>query len=90
MILEVNKKDIKHIGNTQYADVNGNTLIICNGKTCEIELILLRSILKCFGDEYKIIDTEDFGWDEENPIEEWNIEIQTNLPFDKVRELDKA
>lgn len=45
MILEVNKEDIKHIGNTQYSDENGNTLIICNSKTCEIELILLRSIL---------------------------------------------
>ena len=87
MVLEVEKEDIKHIGNTMSADNDGNTCIICDGDTYHLEVILLRSILKCFGEEYKILSEEDFVWHEDDPMEEWDIEIKTNLPFDKVLEI---
>lgn len=87
MVVEVEKDDIKRIGNTMSADDDGNTCIICNGETSHIEVILLRSILKCFGEEYKILSEEDFVWHEDDTMEEWGIEIKTNLPFDKVLEI---
>jgi hypothetical protein len=81
MNIEVVKEDIRHIGNTQQGDENGNTCIVCNGETSNIEEILLRSILKCFGDEYKILSSNDFVWNEGEPTEKWGVEFHTNLPF---------
>lgn len=59
MNIQVEKKDIRKIGNTCYNE-EGFLAIECDGDTSNIEEILLRSILKCFGDEYKIIETKDF------------------------------
>lgn len=87
MNIEVTKKDIKRIGNTLQGDENGNTCIVCDGETSSIEEILLRSILKCFGEEYKILSSNDFVWNEGDPMEKWDIEFHTNLPFDKVCEI---
>ena len=52
MNIEVKKEDIKKIGNTKYNE-GGFLAIVCDGDTSNIEEILLRTILKCFGDEYK-------------------------------------
>ena len=84
MNIEVQKKDIKHIGHTSFKDDDGNSLIICSGNTYNIEVILLRSILKCFGEEYKIIYTEDWI-DENRDVDSLKIKdvlIKTNLPFE--------
>ena len=76
MNLEVLKKDIKRIGHTTYNE-NGNAAFICNGDTSNIEAILLRNILKCFGDEYEIMSEEDYEGNDE-----FEIVFYTNLPFD--------
>ena len=82
MNIQVEKEDINKIGYTGYKE-NGFLAIICNGDTANIEEILLRSILKCFGDEYKIIKTEVFIWkNEEGEEEVFDILYITNLPYE--------
>ena len=82
MNIEVTKEDIKKIGHTCYNE-DGFLEIMCDGDTYNIEYILLRSILKCFGDEYKIIKTEVFIWkNEEGEEEVFDILYITNLPYE--------
>ena len=81
MNIEVTKEDIKKIGYACYNE-GGFLEIMCNGDTCNIEDILLRSILKCFGDEYKVIKTEDFIWKNEEGEEVYDILYITNLPYE--------
>ena len=82
MNIEVTKEDIKKIGFACYNE-GGFLEIMCDGDTYNIEYILLRSILKCFGDEYKIIETKDFTILGENGEEViFDILFVTNLPYD--------
>lgn len=78
MKIEVKKEDIHRIGNTLYSE-KGNLAVICSGETCNIERILLRNILKCFGKQYKITDSYDFWWGED--ITNVDIVYETNLPY---------
>lgn len=81
MNIEVVKEDIKKIGNAWYNE-GGFLEIMCDGDTCNIEYILLRSILKCFGDEYKIIKTEDYIWENDEGEVVYEILYVTNLPYE--------
>lgn len=81
MKIEVTKEDIKNIGHTCYNE-GGFLAIVCDGDTSNIEEILLRSILKCFGDEYKIIKREDDIWETINGEEVYDILFITNLPYE--------
>ena len=81
MNIEVTKEDIKKIGNTKYNE-GGFLAIVCDGDTSNIEDILLRSILKCFGDEYKVISREDDIWEDMNGEEVYDILFITNLPYE--------
>ena len=81
MNIEVKKEDIKKIGNTKYNE-GGFLAIMCDGDTCNIEEILLRSILKCFGDDYKVIKTEDFIWENDEGEVAYEILYVTNLPYE--------
>ena len=82
MNIEVTKEDIKKIGFACYNE-GGFLEIMCDGDTYNIEYILLRSILKGFGDEYKIIKTEVFIWkNEEGEEEVFDILYITNLPYE--------
>ena len=81
MNIEVVKEDIKKIGNTKYNE-GGFLAIICDGDTCNIEEILLRSILKCFGDDYKVIKTEDYIWENDEGEVVYEILYVTNLPYE--------
>ena len=83
MNVQVEKADIKKIGNTAF-NQNGNLAIVCNGETSNIEEILLRSILKCFGDDYKVVSAEDFEWD---GVEGCDICFTTNLPYELFEEV---
>jgi hypothetical protein len=76
--IEVSAEDIKKIGGTAFGDDDGFTHILCDLSTANIEEILLRSILKCFGEEYCIVACEDWEWD--NGIQQ--IEFVTNLPWE--------
>lgn len=71
MNIQVEKEDITEIGFTSY-DEDGYLAVMCAMATHGIELILLRNILKCFGEEYKIV--------EENYIDTCATFI-TNLPY---------
>lgn len=81
MNIEVTKKDIKKIGYACYNE-GGFLAIICDGDTCNIEEILLRSILKCFGDDYKVIKTEDYIWENDEGEVVYEILYVTNLPYE--------
>lgn len=72
----VEGKDIKNIGHTAYGE-NGMLNIICDGSTCGIEGILLRSILSCINPKYRIIEEGDFCYDSG----ECDYEFKTNMPF---------
>lgn len=72
----VEGKDIKNIGHTAYSE-NGMLNIICDGNTYGIEGILLRSILSCINPKYKIVQEEDFCYDDG----ECDWEFRTNMPF---------
>ena len=78
MTLEVIKSDITRIGHTCHSK-DGFLEIFCNPDTANLEEILLRNILKCFGEEYKIVDTEDADYMD-------SISFLTNLPYDLFRE----
>ena len=78
MKIEVEKEDIRFIGNTQF-NVDGYTAFVCDKSTCGIERILLRNILKCFGVDMTIIASEDDWNDDCTKIE--SITYITNLPF---------
>ena len=75
--IEVEKRDLDFIGHTHY-DEGGKLAIVSSNKTSYIEEILLRSILKCFGEQYKIVDTYDY--------DDNNILYVTNLPYLKINE----
>ena len=77
MKIEVEKKDIMCIGHTFYNE-NGNLAVICSTETSGIEYILLRNILKCFGEKYKIV--AEYDTDSED-IEYSDIVYETNLPY---------
>jgi hypothetical protein len=81
MNLDLIKEDLKRIGNTQF-EVNGFLHIICYYKTHKIEEILLRNILKLFG-EYEILTSDDFYWNDED-CENFNgdVEYITNMPIE--------
>ena len=81
MNIEVVKEDIKRIGHTCYNE-GGYLAIMCDGDTSNIEEILLRSILKCFGDDYKVIKTEDYIWENDEGEVVYEILYVTNLPYE--------
>ena len=81
MNIQVENKDIRKIGNTAFND-GGFLAIVCDGDTCNIEEILLRSILKCFGDDYKVIKAEDYIWEDSKGEEVYDILFITNLPYE--------
>ena len=81
MNIEVTEEDIKKIGNTKYNE-GGFLAIVCDGDTSNTEEILLRSILKYFGDEYKVIKAEEDIWETFNGEEVYDILFITNLPYE--------
>ena len=79
MNLDLRKEDLNKIGNTK-SSKNGFLCIICNSETANIEEILLRNILKLFGD-YEILEINDFAWSEEDADNlKFDIEMITNMP----------
>ena len=87
MNIQVEKEDIRKIGNV-WSNEDGFLAIICNGDTSNIEEILLRSILKCFGEEYHIVSSEDFIWQDDDGDDVYEIEFITNLPYEMFEKVD--
>ena len=77
--MTLEKSDIWNIGHTIYKDDDENVVFVCYPSIAGIEKILLRNILKKFGD-YKIIDTSyDYEWDE--------IQIKTNITWTEIKKV---
>lgn len=89
MEITVTKTDILNIGHTIFNE-NGNTAIVCKVYCSGIESIFLRNILKCYGEEYTIIDEYD-SWDEDENDEvikgTEDIVFVTNLPYEMFLEI---
>jgi hypothetical protein len=79
MNIQVEKKDICLIGHTTFCK-DGNTAFICSTKHNHIEYILLRNILKCFGD-YKIVDTYEKFENEDDLLSVTDRVFVTDLPY---------
>lgn len=79
MNVEVRKEDIENIGHTVFKGDDGNLIIICSVNSANIEQILLRTILKCFGDEYMVVSEYDVDED---------IAFITNLPYSVYEEIE--
>lgn len=80
MNIQVEKEDIHLIGHTKYND-NGFLSIVCDVNNSNLEKILLRNILKCFGEEYKIIQFHEI-WDIVGDTRNvTSIIVKTNLPY---------
>ena len=73
-MVEFKKEDICLIGHTVYND-NGFTAFVCDTDKADYEYLLLRNILKCFGD-YKIVGTY-----EDDLLSVTDRVFVTNLPF---------
>ena len=91
--ITVQASDIEGIGHTTYwpDENNGNTVIIMSHDDggIHIQLMFLRAILQCFGEEYKILSTDDFCWNAGNENEVRDIEVYTNLPKELYEEAAK-
>lgn len=79
MNIEVNKEDLWNVGNTLYEE-NGYLTISCDGGTCNIEKMILRTILKCYGD-YEITDNFETEWTDEHGNTRIDVNYRTNLPY---------
>lgn len=86
--VEVKKEDISLIGHTVYND-NGFTTFICSIDKAKIEYLLLRDILKCFGNEYCIITTGERFKDENDLSTVTDRVFVTNLPFSEYLPYEK-
>lgn len=90
MELILYKEDIKNVGHTKYNNEGFVTFVLdeTNG-SCWIEVIFLRNLLKLFGEEYKILGSEEVISD--NKItgkEDYDKHIYTNLPWDVFEKLE--
>lgn len=85
MRIEVEKKDIRHIGHTHFCE-DGCLCIEISSECSSVEFMLLRSILKCFGKEYLVTSIDDFRLDEEGFMVT-DLAITTNLPWTVYEEM---
>lgn len=76
----VEKTDLCKLGHTMYEE-NGNLVILCNFTLANITEILLRSVLTCFGNEYKIVSSNDFYQEGDEEFNPSSVQFKTNLPF---------
>ena len=84
-MVEVKKEDICLIGHTVYND-NGFTAFVCDTDKAKFEYLLLRNILKCFGD-YKIVDTYEEFENEDDLLSVTDSVFVTNLPYGCISNL---
>ncbi len=84
MNIEIEKKDILDIGCVNY-NIDGVFVICCDPNTDHIERILLRSILKCFGEQYIITRVDECLLDDDD--DEEYIMFTTNLPYEMFEEV---
>lgn len=76
------KSDLKDLGHTAYEGDNNNLVIVTNGKRIGSDRIMLRNVLKLFGD-YKITSEDDVL----RPDGKCDWKFETNLPWSEYCEL---
>ena len=82
MYLKVQGKDINNIGYKVF-DNEGYLTIVSEGSCYGLEDILLRNILRCFGEDYTMTDSYDYERpDEPGDSEEMDVAWDTNLPWE--------
>lgn len=82
--MKLYKSDLGKIGHTAYSpdEYDNFLVVVCDGRTANIEEILLRNILLLWGD-YEITDTfESEGVNEEC----CDVEFVTNLPWKEYQD----
>lgn len=88
--ITVQESDIEGIGTTTWwpKDNNENTAICLdpNEGNIYMQLIMLRNILQCFGEEYKVLSYEEIEHEDGDRCEYW---IYTNLPKELYEEASK-
>lgn len=77
MYLEIEKEDLLYIGDSTYQSDDGYCVFVFYD-AFDISRILLRNLLKMMGDQYRILDEEEYVDEQEGFI----IHIFTNLPWD--------
>ena len=82
MELQLFKEDITLIGHTSY-NQNGMLTIVCSINSARFEYLLLRGILKCFGESYKVTDTYEILKDERDLLSVSDRVFVTNLPYEQ-------
>ena len=87
MNIEVEKSDIWKIGRGCWSNEGGYLAIDCDVSNVNTDEILLRSILKCFGDDYTVTDILEYVNDEDM-IDGYML--VTNLSFEKFEEFTRA
>lgn len=83
MELELKKSDIYAFGHTMFEE-NGS-LSICfdaDDDSFGVSKILLRNVLKLFGDDYKVTEILDWWSEETDDDLPDQIVVRTNLPWD--------
>ena len=84
MNLNLEKGDLRYIGDTVYQNDDGNCVFCFDEENCAygIYRILLRNLLKMVDRQYRILSEEDYVDDQDRIT----TEITTNLPWGKYEE----
>ena len=77
----VTKDMLSSFGNMLYGNEDGNLCIVCDGVTSRIEEIFIKACLEDFDKGYKIIETNDYIWEDVKGEEHFDIEFVTNYPW---------
>lgn len=86
--LIVNREDICKIGHTANNN-DGYFTVVCFFDTCDLKELFLRTILRCFGPEYKITDKYDCLCDCEKIDDIIYIVYETNLSWEVYCKMTK-
>lgn len=80
MDLELFKSDIHRIGGAAFHNDEGNCVIVFyeDDVAYQIEYIVLRNILKLFGQQYRITSEDEYIDEKEGLV----IHLTTNLPWE--------
>lgn len=80
MDLELFKSDIHRIGGVAFHNDEGNCVIVFyeDDVAYQIEYIVLRNILKLFGQQYRITSEDEYIDEKEGLV----IHLTTNLPWE--------
>lgn len=81
MELDLRKNDIHCFGHTAFQE-DGFLVVVydVHDDSYNIGMILLRNVLKLFGDECRITKTEE--WFKDDDFQDGDIWVYTNLPWD--------